>query len=58
MIVLELAAVTSPLAVTVIATAAVAEPNDPTFALTVASVAAVDPGPVPVTSPVKAVMLA
>ena len=42
-IVVELAAVIRPLALTVKVGAAVAEPNDPTFALTVARVKTVEP---------------
>jgi hypothetical protein len=49
-------AVISPLAFAVAVTHAVALPNVPTFALTVTNVAADDPGPVAVTSPVSAVI--
>lgn len=52
-IVLVETAVTSPFALTVTAGAAVALPKLPTLALTVAKVAANEPVPLPVTSPVK-----
>lgn len=50
------AAVINPLAFTVNVGIAVEEPKEPTLELTVAKVAATLPGPVAVTSPVKAVM--
>ena len=53
---LPLAAVINPLALTVKEGMEVEEPKLPTFPLTVANVATAEPGPVAVTSPVKAVI--